>query len=68
MLPTVEIFEKFSDGSTLWRASVAGIPHAHDVVKEFAIKTKNECYAINCQTGEVIARMKSNMALAARIR
>lgn len=60
-----EIFERFSDGSTLWRASVPTVRDARHTLKELSSKTKNECYAINLQTGKLTARMKEVAARAA---
>jgi hypothetical protein len=63
MVRNYEVFERFPDGSTLWRASVAGIRSAHNTLKELSTETKNECYALNLQTGEIIARFNGDRAL-----
>ena len=53
MSRTYEIFERFSDGSTLYRASVTGIRSARHRMKELSTKNNNEYYAMNLHTGEV---------------
>lgn len=44
-----DIFEKFPDGSTLWRACVPGWFEAQRKMQEFAERSENEFYAIDIQ-------------------
>jgi hypothetical protein len=45
-----DVFEKFSDGSTLWRACIAGRYEAHRKMQELAEHSENEFYAIDIQS------------------
>jgi hypothetical protein len=45
-----DVFEKFPDGSTLWRACIAGRYEAHRKMQELAEHSENEFYAIDLQT------------------
>ena len=45
-----DVFEKFSDGSTLWRACIAGRYETHRKMQELAEHSENEFYAIDIQT------------------
>ena len=47
-----EIFEKFPDGSTLWRACVLGRYEAQRKLQELAEYSENEFYAIDVQAHE----------------
>jgi hypothetical protein len=44
-----DIFEKFPDGSTLWRACVSGRYEAHRKMQAFAEHSENDFYAIDIQ-------------------
>jgi len=46
-----DIFEKFPDGSTLWRACVAGRYEAHRKIAELAEHSDNEFFLIDIQAG-----------------
>ena len=48
-----ELFEKFSDGSSLWRDSVSGFTTSRLRMQELALRSQNEFYAINLATGQV---------------
>jgi hypothetical protein len=50
-----DLFEKFPDGSSLWRDSVLGIETTRMRLQELAQKAKSQFYAINLTTGEVLA-------------
>jgi hypothetical protein len=50
-----DLFEKFPDGSSLWRASVSGFETTRLRLKELACSAENQFYAINLTTGEVVA-------------
>jgi hypothetical protein len=49
-----DIFEKFSDGSTLWRACVSGRYEAQRKVQEFAEFSDNEFFLIDVQSVELL--------------
>jgi hypothetical protein len=44
-----DIFEKFADGSTLWRACVRGRFEARRKMSEFAERSENEFFMIDIQ-------------------
>jgi hypothetical protein len=50
-----DIFEKFRDGSTLWRACVSGWYEAEREMQVLAGRSKSEFYAIDVQANEVVA-------------
>ena len=47
-----DIFERFSDGSTLWRASVAGRYEANRKMDELAEHSDNQFFSIDVQAAE----------------
>ena len=47
-----DIFEKFPDGSSLWRVSVSGKFEAQRKVHDLKEHSDNEFYAIGIQAGE----------------
>jgi hypothetical protein len=49
-----DLFEKFPDGSSLWRDSVPGFKTARLQLQELTQRSKNEFYGINLTTGEVL--------------
>jgi len=49
-----DLFEKFPDGSSLWRDSVLGFETARLRLQELAQRSKNQFYRINLTTGEVL--------------
>ena len=49
-----DLFEKFSDGSSLWRASVLGIEGTRLHLRELAQKSANEFYAIDTLRGKTV--------------
>ncbi len=53
-----DVFEKFPDGSTLWRACVAGRYEAQRKIHEFAEHSENEFFLIDIQAGQ---RLPINM-------
>jgi hypothetical protein len=56
-----DIFEKYTDGSTLWRACVSGKYEAHRKMQELAEHSPNEFYAIDIMVNQLISsRMKSS--------
>ena len=50
-----DLFEKFPDGSSLWRDSVPGIESTRLQLQELARRSENQFYAINLTTGETAA-------------
>ena len=52
MLRDFDIFEKFPDGSTIWRACVFGQFEATRKLQELAEHSRNEFIAIDIQAGE----------------
>ena len=52
MLRDFDIFEKFPDGSTIWRACVFGQFEATRKLQELAEHSHNEFIAIDIQAGE----------------
>jgi len=60
------IFEKFPDGSTVWRASVSGQFEAKRKLQELSERSNNEFLAIDIQSGKplpLIAPRKSQPAI-----
>jgi hypothetical protein len=49
-----DIFEKFPDGSTLWRACVSGQFDAQRKVQELIKHSHNNFFAIDISAGEVL--------------
>jgi len=49
-----DIFEKFPDGSTLWRACVSGRYETHRKIQELTEHSKNDFYAINILVNQPI--------------
>ncbi len=49
-----DLFEKFSDGSSLWLACAYGQEAAMYHLREFAKKSKNHFYAMDVTTGRVL--------------
>jgi hypothetical protein len=49
-----DLFEKFSNGSSLWRGSFPGFETTCLRLQELAQKSENQFYVINLTTGEVI--------------
>jgi hypothetical protein len=47
-----DVFEKFPDGSTLWRACVSGRYEAQRKIHEFAEHSENEFFLIDIQAGQ----------------
>ena len=49
-----DLFEKFPDGSSLWRDSVPGFEKAYLLSQELAQRSENQFYAVDLATGEVL--------------
>jgi hypothetical protein len=50
-----DLFEKFPDGSSLWRDSIVGFQTTCLRLQELAQRSENQFYAINLTTREVLA-------------
>jgi hypothetical protein len=55
-----DLFEKFPDGSIVWRSSVVGHEKAIRALKELASKTSNECCVMYTPTKSLIAIMNAS--------
>jgi len=49
-----DVFEKFFDGSTLWRACVRGRHEVQRKMQEFKEHSENEFFAIDVQAAELL--------------
>jgi hypothetical protein len=49
-----DLFEKFSDGSSLWRDFVLGFETTRFRMRELAQKSGTQFYAINLTTGKIL--------------
>ncbi len=47
-----DLFEKFPDGSSLWRASVSGLGNARLHLQELTRRSENQFYAIDMTAGK----------------
>ena len=50
-----DVFEKFPDGSSLWRACVLGLDSTRFHLQELAKKSENQFYAIDIWSGKIVA-------------
>jgi hypothetical protein len=50
-----DLFEKFTDGSSLWRDSAAGFKTTRLRLRELAGRSENQFYAIDLRTGKTHA-------------
>jgi hypothetical protein len=49
-----DLFEKFPDGSSLWRACVMGLEGARLHVSDLAQRSPNTFYAMNVANGKIV--------------
>jgi hypothetical protein len=49
-----DLFERFPDGSSLWRASVSGLGNARIHLYELTRKSNNQFYAIDITGGKTV--------------
>ena len=49
-----DLFEKFPDGSSLWRACVIGLEGARLHVSDLARRSPNSFYAMNVASGKIV--------------
>ena len=54
MIREYDLFEKFSDGSSLWRASILGLEGTQLHLRQLAEKSGNQFYAIDVTSGKTI--------------
>jgi hypothetical protein len=52
-----DLFEKFPDGSMIWKGNFVGLENAMQKLQEFATTTENECCLMHLPTKAVIASM-----------
>jgi hypothetical protein len=52
-----DLFEKFPDGSMIWKGTIAGHTEAIRKLQELAADTTNECCVMHLPTKAVIASM-----------
>ncbi len=55
-----DLFEKFPDGSMIWKGTVAGHENAIRKLQELAGTTGNECCVMHLPTKAVIASMNTS--------
>jgi len=52
-----DIFEKCADGSVLWKCAIRGLENTIKRLKEFALKSTNEYFALHSASNAVVARV-----------
>ena len=52
-----ELFEVLLDGAPMWRGHVHRIQNAREKLTELSTTTKNECFAMDLRTKEVVLRL-----------
>jgi hypothetical protein len=50
-----DLFEKFPDGSSLWRACVIGLEGTRLLMVDLARRSPNQFYAMNVVNGKIVA-------------
>jgi len=50
-----DLFEKFPDGSSLWRACVIGLEGTRQHMFDLARRSPNQFYAMNVVNGKIVA-------------
>lgn len=53
MSPKYDLFERFPDGSSLWRACVVGLEAARSHMQHLALSSSNQFYAMHVRTGKI---------------
>jgi hypothetical protein len=61
-----DLFEKFPDGSSLWRVSVSGFEGARLQLRELTLKSKNQFYALDIVAGKFLPFDCERNALGSR--
>lgn len=54
MSPKYDLFERFPDGSSLWRACVVGREGARLHMRDLALRSTNQFYAMHVGTGRIV--------------
>lgn len=49
-----DLFERFPDGSSLWRACVVGLKGSRWHVRDLARRSSNQFYAMHLESGKII--------------
>jgi hypothetical protein len=49
-----DLFERFPDGSSLWRACVVGLEGARNHMSDLAKRSSNRFYAMHVSTGKIV--------------
>jgi hypothetical protein len=57
-----DIFEKFPDGSVLWRAFVPGLENAQKKLQELATLSPNEHFAMHTPSKDIVGRVNAPKA------
>ena len=50
-----DLFEKFPDGSSLWRACVIGLEDTRQHMFDLARRSSNQFYAIDVASGKIVS-------------
>jgi len=69
MSPKYDLFERFPDGSSLWRACVIGLDGARLHMRDLAVRSSNQFYAMHVATGKIeFLRLRpGNMAASLKV-
>jgi len=54
MSPKYDLFERFPDGSSLWRACVIGLEGTRQHMQDLALRSPNQFYAMHVGTGRIV--------------
>lgn len=57
-----DLFERFPDGSSLWRACVVGLEGTRRHMFDLAQRSPNKFYAMHLLTGKIVSHEHSVMA------
>lgn len=60
-----DIFERFADGSVVWRGFVRGLDEARATVERLGRQAQNEFFAMYAPTRVVVARANAQKAASA---
>ncbi len=55
MKNSYDLFEKFPDGSSLWRASVVGLESTRSHMFDLAQRSPNQFYAMHVVSGKLVS-------------
>jgi hypothetical protein len=58
-----DVFEKFSDGSSLWRACVSGFENTRIHLHELSSRSGNQFYAIDIAVGKMVQLKPEDQSL-----